>query len=365
MKLFKCNHCRQLLYFENNRCEQCRYPLGFIANKLQLVPLVPQDNETFKIYNTESGLYRYCANFRYGVCNWLVPAESKFLYCEACALNHTIPDLSKPEYLERWKVLETAKHRLVYTLLRLKLPFLYKSQDWKRGLSFDFLADENRNSSSKILTGHSNGLITINIAEADDIEREMARKAMREPYRTVLGHFRHEIAHYYWDLLIMHSDKLEGFRQLFGDESQNYGEALARHYQQGPPPQWYSQFISSYASSHPWEDWAETWAHYLHIIDTLETAYAFGLSVRPTLVETAASMTAEVNVDPYEIENFNTLISLWLPLSFAMNSLNRSMGHKDLYPFIIPPKVMEKLNFIHQICHSSHMVDMHSTEENH
>ena len=350
MKLFKCNHCGQLLYFENNHCEQCGYQLGFNAQTLQIMPLINMGNKMYWTYDDEDTiLYRYCANHEHEVCNWLVPEHSESDFCQACALNRTIPDLSKPEYLTRWRAIEVAKHRLVYSLLRLKLPVISKSTDPEKGLIFDFMADEHQDAGQRILTGHANGLITLNIAEADDIEREMARRAMEELYRTVLGHFRHEVGHYYWERLIDGTDNLAPFRQLFGDERRDYGEALKTHYAQGTPPDWSLTFISAYATAHPWEDWAETWAHYLHIIDTLETAYAFGLSLRPEVAETP-TLVADISTDPFELKNFNDLMSLWLPLTFAMNSLNRSMGLNDPYPFVIRPKVIQKLSFIHDVC---------------
>ncbi|MBD0257887.1 MAG: putative zinc-binding peptidase [Cytophagales bacterium] len=348
MKLFKCTHCGQLLYFENIRCEQCSYPLGFLGYARQLVPLVPAGGALYRVYDNGPETYRYCANHDHGACNWLVPDRSGSPYCEACALNRTVPDLSVPEYVARWRTIEVAKHRLVYTLLRMGLPPAPKTQDPVRGLAFDFLADQP--GGERVLTGHAAGLVTLNIAEADDLEREKARKLMGEPYRTLLGHFRHEVGHYYWDQLISGTPEEAGFRAMFGDERADYGEALKRHYAEGAPPDWPERFISAYASMHPWEDWAETWAHYLHILDTLETAYAFGLRVRPGLAEPADGLKADIRVDPYHLESFDALIGLWLPLSFAVNSLNRSMGHPDLYPFVIPPAVMEKLRFIHSVC---------------
>ncbi|MFC5410038.1 putative zinc-binding metallopeptidase [Larkinella bovis] len=350
MKLFKCTHCGEPNYFENSRCPQCDYPLGFVVGTLELLPLVAQDADLFQIESGDETVYRYCANHQYGVCNWLVENDHKSRFCEACRLNRTIPNLSRPEYLQRWKVIETAKHRLIYALRRMNLPVMSKSVDPDNGLSFDFLADGTQN---HVRTGHKRGLITINIAEADDIEREMTRQKMDEPYRTVLGHFRHEIGHYYWDRLIRGTDRIDAYRALFGDERQSYKDALRRHYQQGPPAGWNLNFISAYASAHPWEDWAETWAHYLHILDTLETAHAFGLTVQYQSVIDPVSGANNEKADPYDPEDFKALMDLWGPLSFAMNNLNRSMGHSDLYPFIIPAGVMEKLSFIHQVCYQT------------
>jgi hypothetical protein len=353
MKLFKCSNCGQLLYFENNACEKCGYQLGFNAEDLQLETLVGQSNGDFMINGKDKALYRYCANYTYNVCNWIIPVGNETPYCKACDLNYVIPDISKTEFKDRWAKIEKAKHRLIYALLRFKLPIVSKVKDKEKGLAFDFLSDADTVSEEKIHTGHDNGLITLNIAEADDVEREMARRAMAELYRTLLGHFRHEIGHYYWDVLISNSDKLQEFRDLFGNEEQDYSEALKTHYQFGAPAGWNNNYISTYASSHPWEDWAETWAHYLHIIDTLEMAYAFGLSVHPGIAKRTDKVNMEIKADPYELENFKTIIDLWFPLTFSMNSLNRSMGLADLYPFVINPAVIKKLDFIHRVCLSA------------
>ncbi|WP_022822171.1 zinc-binding metallopeptidase family protein [Hymenobacter norwichensis] len=354
MQLFKCTYCGQLLYFENDKCERCHHSLGFETERLELLPLIAEpDGRTFQLYGNDapgSLTYTYCQNHLDAACNWLVPSASATPFCTACALNRTIPNLAEPEHKARWRRLEVAKHRLVYSLLRMGLPVVSKATDPEHGLWFDFLADNSSQGGEKVLTGHDDGLITINIAEADDIEREMARKAMAELYRTLLGHFRHEVGHYYWDRLIDETPQLAEFRQLFGDEQQDYSEALKRHYAQGPPSDWPQHFISSYASSHPWEDWAETWAHYLHIVDTLQTAHAFGLSLNPVGADTSPYLQATISEEPYEQPDFYAIMDQWLPLTFAMNSLNRSMGQPDSYPFIISPPVMEKMAFIHRVC---------------
>lgn len=294
-------------------------------------------------------LYHYCTNYIHGTCNWLVPEGSGSGFCKACELNRTIPDLNNSDYNLRWKKLEVAKHRLVYSVLRLKLPLSSKVNDDENGLAFDFVADQSFKPEEKIFTGYSKGIITINIAEADDIEREMVRRAMQEVYRTLLGHFRHEIGHYYWSRLINGTERITGFRELFGDERTDYQEALKQNYRSGAPADWNERYISAYASSHPWEDWAESWAHYMHIIDTLETAYSFGLSVDPLISGSHEDLKADIKIDPYHITDFETIIGYWLPLTFAMNSLNRSMGLNDIYPFVISNPVKEKMKFIHEV----------------
>jgi hypothetical protein len=337
MQVFKCTNCSSPIYFENIFCGNCGCSLGFLVDSMQPIALFPSEP------------YRYCANHAQDVCNWLLPASSTNLYCRACELNRTIPDLSNADHASRWKKLEIAKHRLIYSLLQMHLPLMSKSVDQEKGLAFDFVADQSASAKEKILTGYDKGLITINIAEADDIEREMARRSMQEVYRTLLGHFRHEIGHYYWERLIDGTDNINAFRNLFGDERVDYEESLKQYYQSGAPANWNEHFISAYASSHPWEDWAETWAHYMHITDTLETAYSFGLSTDPKIAHSLKAFKSEINADPYDIHDFEKIIRFWLPLTFAMNSLNRSMGLGDSYPFVISNSVKEKMKFIHQV----------------
>jgi hypothetical protein len=346
MKLFECQNCGHPLYFENTRCESCGLRLGYLPAREAISALRPdgEDKNLWRALASPNERYRFCANAQYEVCNWLIPADSSEQYCAACRHNRTIPDLSVEGNRERWRRMEVAKHRLFYTLLKLQLPLATKAED-PDGLAFDFLAAAAGPAGPPVMTGHDNGLITLNLAEADDSERERQRQNMGEPYRTLLGHFRHEIAHYYWSRLIATSDRLGAFRDLFGDERRDYGAALQEHYAKGPPPDWPSHFVSSYASSHPWEDFAETWAHYFHMIDTLETAGAFGLSLRPKLKK-GADIAAKFDFDPYRAE-MERIIEAWLPLTFAVNSINRSMGLSDLYPFVLAPTVIAKLTFVH------------------
>jgi hypothetical protein len=354
MKLFECQNCGQLLYFENTRCERCGHVLGYLPDSAVLSALAEEDDSRWRALAAPKRLVRFCANAAYEACNWLVPAEASGAFCQACRLNRTIPDLGPPEHLLRWQRLEAAKHRLVYSLLRLGLPVVSKFDNPDAGLAFDFLADPGApfQETPQVVTGHAQGLITINIAEADDAERERARQDMAEPYRTLLGHFRHEVGHYYWERLVRDGPGLEWFRTMFGDERQDYGACLERHHSEGPPPDWQERFVSAYASAHPWEDFAETWAHYLHIVDTLETAAAFGLRVHPKAGRDPALAT-EIQFDPYRQNDFDALLKAWLPLTYAVNSLNHSMGQPDLYPFVLAPAVMAKLRFAHGLVHPS------------
>jgi hypothetical protein len=350
MKLFECQHCGQPLYFENIRCESCGRNLGYLSAG-ETISALEEGKRGLRALAERRGRYRYCANAQHGVCNWLVSAEDPEQFCAACRHNRMIPDLSVPENLANWRRIELAKHRLFYTLLRLRLPLRTKVEDPENGLAFDFLAQPPDGAPEPVMTGHDNGLITINLAEADDSERERMRHQMGEPYRTLLGHFRHEVAHYYWDRLVRDAPGIEAFRQLFGDEREDYGAALQRHYANGPPPDWQERFVSAYASTHPWEDWAETWAHYFHMVDTLETASAFGMRVRPRVTK-GADLSAAIDFDPHSA-NMDRIIDSWLPLTFAVNSINRSMGIADLYPFVLAPPVIVKLSFIHDRIHAA------------
>ena len=351
MRLFSCGHCGQRLFFENTTCEHCDAVLGFLPDKLSLVSLEPANIGLWKPYKSDT-LYEKCKNYEeHSACNWMIPADDPHDFCPACRLNQTIPDLSIDGNIDLWRALETEKRRLVYSLLRLNLP-IEPLNEVADGLAFDFLADTEHPFSErdKVLTGHANGLITINIKEADPVEREKMRGQLDEPYRTLLGHFRHESGHYYWNKLIQNTNWLAECRDLFGDDTLNYGEALENHYQQGAPENWQENFISGYATMHPWEDWAETWAHYLHIVDTLETAWQYNLGIRPKTGDDIRLVKHEV--DAYKAENIELLIEHWLPLTYALNSLNRSMGHEHAYPFVISPQVIKKLDFIHRVVHS-------------
>jgi hypothetical protein len=348
MKTFHCDTCSSLLFFENVSCLTCGSTLGFLPDLLDLSSLERTSDVEFRALAPAAAerRYRSCANGRlHGVCNWMIPAESADAFCPACALNEVIPDLSIHGNAARWQQLELAKRRLIYTLLKLHLPMDAVSSEKRPALRFRFLEDV---PGKTYLTGHEDGLITINIAEADDDVREQRRVSLHEPFRTLLGHFRHEVAHYYWERLIARSHWEDRFRELFGDETVDYAAALAQHYRQGPLPEWSQRSVSAYASSHPWEDWAETTAHYFHIIDTIETAASFGLSLRPNH-PAARSMTADLSRGMHPKARFDEVLETWFPLTYALNSLNRGMGLPDLYPFVLSPIAIQKLRFVHEV----------------
>ena len=355
MKMFHCGHCDQLVFFENTTCVSCGHVLAYLPDQRQMAALEPDGGDLWHSLSSLSGVaptsYRLCQNYRVeGVCNWAIPADEPHAHCESCRLTRTIPNLGNPANRDAWARLEVSKRRLIYSLHSLDLPLVNKQEDPRGGLAFEFLADPDPTipNAPKVLTGHDEGVITINIAEADDAEREKRRHLMHEPYRTLLGHFRHEVGHYYWDRLIKDSEWIDGFRDLFGDERRDYNQAIQAHHAHGAPADWPSTFVSAYASSHPWEDWAETWAHFLHIVDTLETAVECGLSLTPRR-KGEPSMKPDIALDGERPTSFDQVINRWFPLTYVLNNLNRGMGLPDAYPFVLSAPAIEKLRFVHEV----------------
>ena len=350
MKLFTCTCCSNLVYFDNRTCERCGNRLGYSPGSNTL-RAVKSDGDTWRDTGDPATAFRFCANESHDACNWLIAADSAEPLCAACRHNRTIPDLSIEANLSRWRKLELAKHHLFYGLLRLRLPLETRLETPDDGLAFDVLADGPEGSGEVVQTGHENGVITLNLAEADDAIRERHRTDLDEPYRTLLGHFRHEVGHYYWDRLVSTGGRLSAFRDLFGDERLDYGGALAEYYAKGPPGDWRESFVSAYASAHPWEDFAETWAHYLHIVDTLEMARSLGIRVDPIVTDESA-YTAEVDFDPHTAASISHLVRRWLPIAGAVNSINRCMGQPDLYPFVLTSTVIQKLGYVQDLVRS-------------
>lgn len=342
MKLFKCQVCGNTVHFENTLCLNCGAALGYIPDRFSMSALTPS-GDVWLAAGDPSRRFRSCANAQIGACNWLTPTEDENGLCRACRHNRTLPDLSVEDNAVAWRKIELAKRYLFYSLMRWRLPLPLRREN--DGLAFDFLSGAAVGGAT-ILTGHDSGLITLDIAEADDAQREARRTAMSEPYRTLLGHFRHEIGHFYWDRLVRDGGAIEAFRAMFGDERADYDAALQAHYQDGPPADWSQRYISAYASTHPWEDFAETWAHYMHMVDALETAQSFGLSLAPA-VATGEALQTQVDFDPYQRAEFDQIVPAFVAITVAVNSLNRSLGQPDIYPFVLSAAVVDKLGFVH------------------
>ena len=376
MKTFKCNCTDQLiLFFESSHCLACGRTVG-IDDEFDQVEPYEIDEQSGLFYKAEAPevFYKKCDNnAQYHVCNGMVNldtfipvADKDEVLCFSCRFNETVPDLSIIGHIPLWKKMETAKRRALYTLKSLSLPLNTIIQEPESGLSFDFITDRNVSDhfvspiigQDVVFTGHDCGHITINLAEADDVARSQAKIAMGERYRTLLGHFRHELGHYYFDQLIANSPKKHALcKQYFGDDELDYQQALDTHYKQGAPANWHETFISEYATMHPYEDWAETWAHYMHIIDTLETAKNFSITGSTTGNEFELDEADELRLPQnayyfYAQTSIETILDTWMEFSIILNSLNRSMGLADAYPFVLTQAVRTKLSFIHHAIHN-------------
>ena len=345
MNRFYCK-CGSEVFFDNRFCQNCGVALGFDSRTLEMVPIEPSGREQYKSLDLSARSFKLCANgSEFSSCNWLLPEDDENEFCFGCRFNRIIPnqkiiDVSPPANHQRWCRLEAAKKRLIYTLLELKIPISDGWTDAENGLLFDFMEDIESGSdadSKKITTGYANGIITINVLEADDVARVSARSALNERQRTILGHFRHESGHFLWDRLFTRLPLSSEFKNIFGDPAKDYQESLNQYYKCGPPSDWSNSFITAYASSHPLEDFAETWNHFLLIFDTVETAYAHGLT----------------QMKPH-IRNLMSSLDVWNDLVIALNQLTRSIGINDAYPFVINNLANQKLNYVARLVESLH-----------
>ena len=361
MKLFRCETCGHPLFFENVRCLQCGSDLAFLPDRLALCAIESVPDEEPGLWRRKASerrragvrRYRLCHNkTTYEACNFAVNAGDPNALCVSCRQTRILPDLSVPGNQQRWYRIENAKRRLFYTLAKLQLTLVNPQGGANDGPVFEFLADV---PGRPVMTGHCNGVITLNVAEADDDERVRRRIELHEPYRTLLGHLRHESGHFYWDRLIRDGGRVERFRAVFGDESVDYGQSLARHYASGGlPPNWQAAHVTAYATAHPWEDWAETWAHYLHMVDLLETAASYNTRL---VVPGAAEPDNEEVINPFASGSaFDQLVEQWVPVTLLLNSLNRSLGQDDAYPFALTAGALDKLRFVHDVIHEPRVV---------
>lgn len=334
MRRFSCR-CGSRVFFHSRRCLACETDLGFDPQSLTVLSMEAADHKRY--LGADGRYYRYCDNGEhYGVCNWLVPEGENHPLCFACRFNRTVPNQELPGNRQRWEKLEEGKKRLFYSLLQLGLPLVDGWRDPENGLLIDFIEDQRSQpevfAETFVTTGYLGGIITINALEADDPLREAVRYQMNESYRTIVGHLRHEAGHYFWARVQADDELQEQFRALYGDEGINYQQALENYHASGPSAGWQKKYISAYASAHPMEDWAESWAHYLHIHDALDTAAADGLVAPGPGNQSMAERVVN-----------------WQRLSVSLNEVNRSLGVGDAYPFVITPAVEDKLAFVDRV----------------
>ncbi|MBA4783770.1 MAG: putative zinc-binding metallopeptidase [Rhizobiales bacterium] len=365
MRRYSCPNCGNEVHFQNTQCINCSALLGYVPG---LDRMLSADAAT-SAFGADGEARAACANREAISCNWLViPGKNTHgvagRLCTSCSRTTIIPDLSAPGNIERWARLESAKRLLFYSIEKFHLPLESAGPDGDTTLRFNLKGDKPAldGTIKRVLTGHENGLITINIAEADDDVREKNRTAMGEPYRTLIGHFRHEVGHFYWDCLIRDGGRNSDFTACFGDASVDYAAALSNHYQNGPPADWRNHHVSAYASAHPWEDFAETWAHYIHMIDALETAFAYNVTPQPIraggTAGTAVTEAASLPETPYKLSDWPTLVEAWIPLTVAMNAMSQSIGNHDFYPFVLTEAILHKLGFIHDLIQTADSITM-------
>ena len=335
-----------MLFFQNSKCLRCGSRLGYDPERRTLAALATADsdpNQPARFADDSPGRFRLCANLVAARCNWLIDAEDDAQLCASCRLTTVRPNDNEADAMEAFAEAEGAKRRLLHQLAVLGLPVVARTDDVQNGVAFEFLSSRNR----QVMTGHESGVITLDLSESDDAHREFVRQQLGEPYRTVLGHLRHEIGHYFWPHLVEEAGHIDEYRAVFGDERASYDEALQNHYGDSSgadDESWVSEYVSRYATMHPWEDWAETFAHYLHIRGGLETAESFGIDLGDPVL-TAAK-------DAYKVDREITMgatIQSWLALTLALNGMSRSIGQGDLYPFVLSQTVIEKLDFVHRM----------------
>jgi len=327
--------CGGPIVFDDLSCGKCGTDIGYDPVDRKLGPQDPA--------------LRFCAHRHApAACNWmLAPTDPDDGICMSCRTTRIVPDPDRPRNVERLRKLENAKRRVLFNVQAMGLPIVARTEEPQHGLAFDFL--ESLEGGHRVMTGHAGGVITIDVAEADDDYRERNRQSLLEPYRTVLGHLRHELGHYYWDVIVWGTPWHEAFRTLFGDERAHYGEALRQHYANGPPAEWRQRYISSYAASHPWEDWAETFAHYLHLRSTLETIASYRLDTSSVPLQLVPFGPEGLYCQ--EPEAAGTAFLAWVNTSrvitTVLNEAARSMGQPDTYPFTLTTAMVTKLHFVH------------------
>ncbi|KAA5539180.1 hypothetical protein FYK55_24995 [Roseiconus nitratireducens] len=329
MRNFDCR-CGAALFFHSEQCVRCKSATAMCANCRQVAAVDDLNDGTVQCSNCGTHM-RFCGNrVQNAICNGGVRAESADALCRYCSLNQIVPDLSMPGNREKWLSIERAKHRVLYDVDRIGFPIITDAGDGRAILRFEFKSS----TAEPVTTGHTSGLITMNIAEADSVQREQTRVQFGEPQRTLVGHFRHELGHYFWDVCVNPS-RLDEYRQLFGDErNPDYVTAQQQYYSGGPPDDWWTTYVSEYATMHSWEDFAETFNAYLDMIAIVGTSAHFH------------RLRVDADVDGGD---FQQLLTAYQDIGIVANELNRDMGMLDLVPEVFTPPVVQKMRFVHSL----------------
>jgi len=338
VQMLRCPRCRSVTVLETLECAGCELAVGFHP------PTLTMREATREGVGIDDRVWFPCSN-RDWRCNWLVAEDAGAGRCLSCRLNRQRPEASDTIALEKLADASRVMRRLLVQLAELGLP-VDPHYEREGGLAFDLLSSYS--GQGRVTIGHANGVVTIDLVETLDDYREALRIRLREPYRTMLGHFRHEVGHYYQWILVEQTDWIDECRELFGDERASYSEALDRHYREGAPEGWEASYISEYATMHPWEDFAESFAHYLHITDSLTTAAAGGLVLQADRLDGLV----DADIAPrrsYQEASTSEMLADWQWLSLLLNRVNHAMGRSDLYPFTITEAVRTKLDFVHRV----------------
>ncbi len=340
MRVFICSTCHHELDFESSSCSNCHSLVGYVSDRREVVVIVPDGPARYIVDGHPTAQWR-CLNASWG-CNWMLPADEGDVWCLSCRLTRGRPDEADPAAVVAWSAAEAAKRRLVFQLGELGLPIEQRSSTTPQGLAFDLVHVPG----AAGVTGHDRGLITLDLSEADDRHRDELRRTLGESFRTLIGHLRHEVGHYYFAHLVSHADEIAEFRALFGDERIDYSAALVEHYRlarTGAEAADLGRFVTGYAAAHPLEDWAETFAHYLHTLDGLQTADSHGLA--------ATSPDADGRVNRRrragDVKSFASILQRWLPVAETINAIADGLGSSRPYPFTLSPVVVTKLEFVH------------------
>ncbi|SFE56280.1 zinc-binding metallopeptidase family protein [Roseivivax sediminis] len=316
MQIFTCPACGGATYLHNLACG-CGHAIEFDPDAQAM-----------------QSLDAPCGNRDAIGCNWR--AESDGL-CRSCAMTEVVPDLREDTNRPLWAETEAAKRWMLATLGRWGW---FTASDPGDRPVFRLLSEKTATGEAGVVMGHANGVITINVSEARSAVLAERQEELGELYRTMLGHMRHETAHFLQLRLLSSPGFPEAFRKLFGDERADYGAALKAHYADPKPAG--DDHVTSYATAHPHEDWAETLAHLLHLVDLLDSAAAARLQLPDGPPR---------GYDAYAETDTETLLHFAVGMSIAVNHVNRALDLPDLYPFVIRSGVRTKLAFAHRWLH--------------
>ena len=334
MRRFTCESCAEEVAFDALRCASCSSPLGYVPAQQAVKVLHPAAGAvSFSISGDDAEFWR-CPNSARG-CNWVLPAGTGDIWCRSCGLTPGRPDETNPDALAAWSTAEAVKRRLVHQLDHLALPIDPRSDATPDGLAFDLVYVPGQFGPA----GKVDEAVTLDLADADVQDVGAPPRRVHAPFRTLIGNLRHKVGHHYWHRLVGQSDHVTPFRRLFGDERADYPAAIEPH-QAAVAHHWdASRFVTGRAESHPFEDWAETFAHYLHILDATDTAEAYRLPDGQCEMGRPQSSPGG--------GTFAEILRLWRPTAPAVNALAASLGLPAVYPFQLTGVVLQKFEFVH------------------